>query len=86
VLPAPVLERRDKLGFATPERAWFAGPLKGEMRDGVEATLRRFPGLLNAEATRAMAAAMLERRRPMDFALWRVVNLGIWGERFGVAL
>jgi asparagine synthase (glutamine-hydrolysing) len=86
VLPAPVLERRDKLGFATPESAWFAGPLKDEMRDGVEATLRRFSGLLNAEATWAMAAAMLEGRRPMDFALWRLVNLGIWGERFRVAL
>jgi asparagine synthase (glutamine-hydrolysing) len=27
---------------------------------------------------------MLEGRRPLDFTLWRIVNLGIWGERFGV--
>jgi asparagine synthase (glutamine-hydrolysing) len=86
VLPPPVLARRDKLGFATPESAWFTGQLKGALRDGVEATLRRFPGLLNEEATRTMSGEMLEGRRPIDFALWRIVNMGIWGERFGVGL
>jgi hypothetical protein len=23
--------------------------------------------------------------RPVDSTLWRIINLGIWGERFGVA-
>jgi asparagine synthase (glutamine-hydrolysing) len=55
------------------------------MRDGVEATLRRYPGLLDEEAARAFAAQMLEGRRPMDFALWRIVNLGIWGELFNAS-
>lgn len=84
VLPPMVQERRDKLGFATPEQAWFRGPLKGLMRDGVEATLRRYPGLLNAAGTRAFAGEMLDGERPINFALWRIVNLGLWGERFGV--
>jgi asparagine synthase (glutamine-hydrolysing) len=86
VLPAPVLERRDKLGFATPESAWFTGPLKPAMRDGVEDTLKRFPGLLREDATRMMSGEMLDGRRPVDFALWRIVNMGMWGERFGVTL
>jgi asparagine synthase (glutamine-hydrolysing) len=33
-----------------------------------------------------MARDMTEGRRPVDFALWRIVNMGIWGERFGVTL
>jgi asparagine synthase (glutamine-hydrolysing) len=86
ILPDMVRDRRDKIGFATPEQSWFRGPLRGLVNDGVEATLRRFPGLLNAVGTRALAADMLEGRRPIDFTLWRMVNLGLWGECFGVAL
>lgn len=85
VLPDEIVNRHDKLGFATPEQAWFRGPLKGEIIDGVEATLRRFPGLLNAKATRTMRDQMLNGAMPIDFTLWRIVNLGIWGERFGVS-
>jgi asparagine synthase (glutamine-hydrolysing) len=85
ILPDAVRDRRDKLGFSTPETEWFRGPLKELARDGVEATLRRYPGLLNAAGTRALVAEMLDGVRPVDFTLWRIINLGIWGERFGVA-
>jgi asparagine synthase (glutamine-hydrolysing) len=85
-LPRQVAERRDKLGFATPEETWFRGPLAGAMRERLEATLARYPELFNAAGARAFAADMLEGRRPIDFALWRIVSLGLWGERFGVAL
>ena len=84
ILPDVVRDRRDKLGFSTPEQEWFRGPLKGLAYEGVEATLKRFPGLLSAAGTRALAADMLEGKRPVDFTLWRIINLGIWGERFGV--
>jgi asparagine synthase (glutamine-hydrolysing) len=86
VLPPAVLGRRDKLGFATPEETWFRGPLRPLILDGIEATLARFPGLLDARATRALAGDMLGGRRPVDFTLWRIVNMGLWGERFGIAL
>jgi (1->4)-alpha-D-glucan 1-alpha-D-glucosylmutase len=26
-----------------------------------------------------------DNRRPVDFALWRIVNLGLWGDRFSVS-
>jgi asparagine synthase (glutamine-hydrolysing) len=86
VLPESVRDRRDKLGFATPEQAWFRGPLRGLIHDGVEATLARYPDLLNAQGVRRLRDDMLEGRKPIDFALWRIVNVGIWGERFGVGL
>lgn len=85
VLPTAVREQRDKLGFATPEQAWFRGPLRGLMHDGVEAKLRRYPDLFDAAGTRALRDEMLDGRRPIDFLLWRIVNLGLWGERFSVA-
>jgi asparagine synthase (glutamine-hydrolysing) len=86
VLPEPVRRRTDKLGFATPEEAWFRGPLRGAALDGVEATLRRYPGLLSGPGVRLLAADMLDGKRSMDFTLWRIINLGIWGERFSVGV
>lgn len=68
-LPRAISERRDKLGFATPEETWFRGPLADAMGDRVEATLARYPELFNAAGVRAFAADMLEGRKPIDFAL-----------------
>lgn len=85
VLPPEIINRHDKLGFATPEQIWFRGPLKGEIIDGVEATLRRFPELLDAKATRSLRDKMLAGSVPLDFTLWRIVNLGIWGDRFNIS-
>ena len=86
VLPESVRERRDKLGFQTPEDIWFRGPLRGLIHDGVEATISRYPDLVNASGARALRDAMLEGRRPVEASLWRIVNLGLWGERFGVGV
>jgi asparagine synthase (glutamine-hydrolysing) len=86
VLPETVRQRRDKLGFATPEEIWFRGPLRGLVEDAIEKTLARYPGLMNASGVRALAKEALDGNRPLDFTLWRIVNLGMWGERMGATL
>jgi len=86
LLPREVSERRDKLGFATPEAVWLRGPLRGAVEDGVERTLRLLPGLLDAAGTRRFAKDMLDGRAPIDFTLWRIVSLGLWAERFEMSL
>jgi asparagine synthase (glutamine-hydrolysing) len=86
LLPREVSERRDKLGFATPEAIWLRGPLRGAVEDGVERTLRLLPGLLDAAGTRRFAKDMLDGRAPIDFTLWRIVSLGLWAERFEMSL
>lgn len=86
ILPPEVSQRRDKLGFATPEEAWFRGPLRHLVLDGVERTLRVLPGLLDPAGVRRLATDILDGRKPFDFALWRIVSLGLWAERFRVSL
>jgi asparagine synthase (glutamine-hydrolysing) len=86
VLPESVRQRRDKLGFATPEQIWFRGPLRETVQAGIEATLRRYPDLFNAEGVRTLADDMLSGRRNLDFTLWRIISLGIWGQRFSVSI
>jgi asparagine synthase (glutamine-hydrolysing) len=85
ILPEKIRNRRDKLGFTTPEETWFRGPLRDAVLGGIEQTLGRYPGLLNALGVRAHAADMLEGRRPVDFSLWRIINLGIWGRVFAAS-
>jgi asparagine synthase (glutamine-hydrolysing) len=86
VLPPRVRTRRDKLGFATPEEVWFRGQLREAVLGGIEDTLARYPGLLNEHGVRAHVAEMLDGRRPVDFSIWRIVNLGIWGRQFAVSV
>jgi asparagine synthase (glutamine-hydrolysing) len=86
VLPDIVRNRHDKIGFATPEETWFKGPLRGQVEARIEDTLRLYPGLLDAPATRVFAKQMLDGERPFDFSLWRIVIFGIWGRAMGMTL
>lgn len=86
ILPEMVRLRSDKLGFATPEGTWMRGTLRQAIGEAVETTLRRYPELFNLAGTRALVAKMLDGRRDPGFRLWRIVSLGIWGQRFGVTL
>ena len=86
ILPDVIRDRRDKIGFAPPEQSWFGGPLKELISEGIAATLTRYPALFNSKGTKHVAAAMLNGTRPVDAALWRIVNLGIWGKRFNVTM
>ncbi len=86
VLPESVRERRDKLGFATPEQRWFRGPLRPLVEQGVRETMDRYPDLLNRAEVEAYMKAALDGDRPVDFTLWRIANFGLWGRVFGLSL
>jgi asparagine synthase (glutamine-hydrolysing) len=86
ILPERISQRRDKIGFATPEQQWFRGPLRKELEAGVEDTLRLYPGLLHENETRALMKGMFDGIRPFDFTVWRILNLGLWGRVFSVSL
>jgi asparagine synthase (glutamine-hydrolysing) len=79
IVPDEVLDRRDKIGFATPERGWMV-----RLRPWVEQVLasdaaRHIPALVGP-AMRHEWQAVLRGRRPFDFRIWRWVNLIRWAE------
>jgi asparagine synthase (glutamine-hydrolysing) len=86
LLPADILNRRDKIGFATPEETWFKGPLRSQVEAGIERTLQLYPELFAADSVRAQAKQMLDSKRPFDSLLWRIVIFGKWGETMGMRL
>jgi asparagine synthase (glutamine-hydrolysing) len=83
-MPDKVVNRRDKLGFATPEAAWMRGPLKDRIVCGVEDTLTAYPDLFDATAVRQSMADRLQGRGAADFMLWRLYLFGLWGRRHGL--
>lgn len=84
LIPDAILDRKDKIGFATPEKRWL-----GHLGPWVEKTLRsdaahRIP----AFRPHAMAREWREIRQgntPFDFRVWRWVNVIRWADRFAVS-
>jgi asparagine synthase (glutamine-hydrolysing) len=84
IVPDAVLDRRDKVGFATPEQGWLS-----TLRPWVEETLsceaaRRIPALDGPGMEREWQAVYQGRRR-FDFRLWRWLNLIRWADHFAVS-
>jgi asparagine synthase (glutamine-hydrolysing) len=82
LLPSEVAQRRDKLGFVTPEGRFFRGALGGFAADVFASRSFRERGFVDARA----ASLRLERHRRGDvragMELWRALNLELWARRF----
>jgi asparagine synthase (glutamine-hydrolysing) len=74
LVPDVVLDRRDKVGYETPESVWLRQP---EMRDRVASVLLdpgSNTGILQSEVERDLAQ---ERWRDAN-AIWRALNVELW--------
>lgn len=80
-VPDEILDRRDKIGFATPERQWMAA-LDGWVRKTLAGeTARAIPALDLVRARKMWEDASAGRERG-DFEIWRVLNVIHWSEQF----
>ena len=83
LVPDAILDRQDKIGFATPEQSWLR-----ELTPLVESVLgsetaRGIP-LLRLPALRAEWQAMASAGPRRDFRAWRWINFIEWARRNGV--
>lgn len=83
IVPDGILDRRDKIGFATPERQWLGG-----LSSWVDSTLDKadrdcLPGL-RLEIVKAEWAGICAGQRPFGWHVWRWLNLVRWMELFQV--
>ena len=85
-LPPAILNRRDKIGFATPEEGWFKGPMRNELQAALSDTLEMFPAVFDANETRKFTSNMLDGHIPYDSSLWRLAVFGVWGRELGMSL
>jgi len=84
LVPDEILDRRDKVGFATPEQKWLS-----VLRPWVDRALQS-PGAgavaaLNLAAVRQEWDAIVAGRKYFNHRVWRWVNLIEWSRRFEVS-
>lgn len=85
IVPDQVLDRRDKMGFVTPEAVWVRHQGSKFFRDAVGKTVEIAGGIIRPSANRYFGD-MIDGNRRFSHSLWRVVAFGMWLERFRVAV
>ena len=73
---------KPKQGFAIPIAEWFRGPLRGLAEDTFASRQFRERGLCNPDATDDLLANHLSGRVDQSEALWQVLCLELWAQRF----
>lgn len=81
IIPDDILDRRDKIGFETPEFHWLSG-MAGTVRHWL-AHGARIPFIDHPELMQQFDAIMAGRR-PCTTQLWRWINFIKWHEQSGV--
>jgi asparagine synthase (glutamine-hydrolysing) len=84
LVPDAVLDRRDKIGFATPEACWLPAlcpwvdkVLQSEVAHALPA--------LHRNVVWQQWQAIRSGRQPFDFRVWRWLNIICWAQRFQVS-
>lgn len=82
MVPDKILDRKDKLGFVTPEAEWAASSSK-LFREHLSLAVNAAPSLLSKGALREFDEIQ-SGGRAYNPALWRALCFGHWLIRFGV--
>lgn len=84
LVPDAILERQDKIGFATPEQNWLV-TLRPWIEDVLRSEAAARVSALNLKGVEAEWQAVLAGRARFDFRIWRWLNLIRWAERYAVS-
>ena len=78
MLPRPITDRRDKMGFPVPLKEWVNGSLNGFVRDIFSSQAARERGYVdNAKALAGLADMGAFSRK-----LWGLMSLELWHQNF----
>lgn len=83
IVPDSILDRRDKIGFATPERTWLSALsvwIQQQFDAGVASEIPAF----HLEVVRRDWQQIRQGRRKFSFAVWRCLNVIAWTKRFQI--
>jgi asparagine synthase (glutamine-hydrolysing) len=75
IVPDEILDRRDKVGFSTPEFAWLRGmapTVRGWLADGPDLPF------LKRDAVLAEFDAVMAGTHPFSWQVWRWINFTRW--------
>ncbi len=78
LVPDVVLDRRDKVGFATPERTWLTGPLAAYVEEVLTSDVARSIPALRTNDLVATLERLRAGRERWNFKVWRWINTIEW--------
>ena len=79
IVPDEILDRRDKIGFATPEQAWLK--VLAPQIEGWLSAAGEIPFLHHGQLT-SMVQEMISGKRRFTWQAWRVINFCRWMQIF----
>jgi asparagine synthase (glutamine-hydrolysing) len=83
IVPDPVLERREKIGFATSEHTWL-NALRPALQTTLEGGTAAHIPALRHDVVRTEAEGVLNGTKRFDFRLWRWLSLIWWTDQYSV--
>jgi asparagine synthase (glutamine-hydrolysing) len=78
ILPEAVRQRRDKMGFVTPEREWLAGELSTWVSEIIHSPSFQQRPYFNAPEIQKSYGAYTRGQVDLTGLAWRWVNLELW--------
>jgi asparagine synthase (glutamine-hydrolysing) len=85
LVPYAILDRRDKLGFPTPERDWLLSIQPWVERLLSSETAKQIQ-VLNIDVIFQEWKEIVENRRAFDSRVWRWINITLWARKFSVTV
>jgi len=82
ILPEEVRNRKDKMGFVTPEGIWFRTLLKGQIRDLISSKSFAERGYFNVNEVKKSFEEHCKGKINISPIIWRWVNLELWFRTF----
>lgn len=86
VLPAPIANRMDKLGFVTPEEVWLRENATEVWRAKVNEAIDRTSGMIERHEFNKHLDAIIAGTAKFSYLPWRLISLGQWMQRFNVSI
>jgi asparagine synthase (glutamine-hydrolysing) len=78
VLPERIRDRRDKMGFVTPEKVWLTKTDTPWFRDAARSAVEAAPELFHPDRVVQLMDDVIAGRAAFSFTPWRIVCFGRW--------
>jgi asparagine synthase (glutamine-hydrolysing) len=83
IVPDSILDRRDKIGFATPELSWLTS-LRPWVEEVLNSEIATHIPALKIDLAKKEWQDILAGRKQFDARVWRWINLIKWSEQYAV--
>ncbi len=84
VLPDPIRQRVDKIGFATAEEVWIREQHPERFKQAIDQAIESSQGVIHSDYTLKEVDAIISGEKPFSYFIWRLISFGEWIKTFSV--